>query len=301
MQFEAGAVRPIGSIEEGWNLIKSDYWLFFGMSVILILIAIVLSLSFDFVVTGISAFISAGLGLTIQNTGEAGRISATVIPQLISMILSIFTGLVEATLSGIFSCGIYTALIRKANGEYPEFSDLFAGFQYFQQCLIFSIILNLIYFAIGLIVLVIGAIFGVSAFSAGLFSGGNHIDPRIFGAIAGVIVIIAFVYIIFALIIGICTTFVYPLIVERKLSAFPALGLSAKAGLNNFFGLFGMFIMQGLMVLAGLALCGIGILFVIPILSASTFAAYQSVFGRNREPGQYMPPPPPIFGYQQNF
>src|SRR4051794_2927320 len=37
-EFTAQAVRPMECIKAGWDLIKNDYWLFFGISLVAILI-----------------------------------------------------------------------------------------------------------------------------------------------------------------------------------------------------------------------------------------------------------------------
>lgn len=296
MDFQSGAVRPVGSVEEGWALIKSDYWLFFAMTLVLALIIIAVSLALSFIVGIISGVISAGMGIATQNANDVGKASAAILPQLISQVLSIFTGLITATLSGILTCGIYTALSRKANGGTPQFGDLFEGFQYFQQCLIVSLIVTLINFALNVVLLIIGVAFGVSAFGAGLLTRNGKFDPSALAPIIGVVFIMLLIYIVIAFIIAVCTFFTYPLITERKLSAFEALKLSVRAGMSNFFGIIGLFIINSFIALGGLLVCGIGVFFVIPIISASVFAAYLSVFGRTPSVGQQRPPTPDSFG-----
>jgi hypothetical protein len=56
-----------------------------------------------------------------------------------------------------------------------------------------------------------------------------------------------------------------------------------------------------LMAFVGLLACLIGVLFVAPILVASLYAAFQSVFGRVGGQQNYNPPPPPNFGQQPNY
>ncbi|MEP6925239.1 MAG: hypothetical protein ABI954_12300 [Pyrinomonadaceae bacterium] len=297
MDFQSGGIRPIGNVEEGWGLIKSDYWLFFAMTLVSALIVLAVFFVLSFVFGAISSLISVGLGVATQNANDIGKVSASVAPQLISQVLSIFTGLITATLSGLLTCGIYTALSRKANGGIPQFSDLFEGFKYFQQCLIFSLIITLIHFVINVVFILIGVALGVSAFGAGLLTTRNgKFDPSVLAPIIGVVVVMALIYIVIFSVIGVCTFFTYPLIAERKLSAIGALKESAKAGISNFFSLIGLFIIQFFIALGGALLCGIGILFVLPILSATIFAAYLSVFGRTPQVGQQMPPTPDSFG-----
>jgi uncharacterized membrane protein len=72
--------------------------------------------------------------------------------------------------------------------------------------------------------------------------------------------------------------FVYPLIVDRKLSGGEALRLSIRAGRANFMGLFGLVLLIGLLGLVGLLACYVGAIFVMPISFAAIVVAYQRVF-----------------------
>src|SRR5215471_20234406 len=38
-QFNTGVIKPVECIKEGWALIKNEYWLFFGISIVGILIS----------------------------------------------------------------------------------------------------------------------------------------------------------------------------------------------------------------------------------------------------------------------
>ena len=296
MDYQTGSVKPIGNVEEGWGLIKNDYWLFFAMTLVLTLIVFGVALVLGAIVGAISGVISAGIGVATQNANDVGKASAALAPQLITQFLSIFTGFITATLSGILTCGIYTALSRKANGGAAQFSDLFEGFKYFKQCLIVSVILTLIRFALNVVFILVGVVFGVSAFGAGLLTRNGKFDPNVLAPILGILLVMGFIYLVIFSVIGICTFFTYPLIAERKVSAFEALRLSIKAGMSNFFNIIGLFFIQFFIAIGGALLCGIGIFFVIPILSASIFAAYLSVFGRTPVVGQQMPPTPDSFG-----
>ncbi|HEX8195129.1 MAG TPA: hypothetical protein VF571_02850 [Pyrinomonadaceae bacterium] len=102
-------------------------------------------------------------------------------------------------------------------------------------------------------------------------------------------------YLIFLLIFAVLTSFVYQLIAVRNFSAMEAIMQSVRAGLKNFFDLVGLFIIRFFIALGGALLCGVGILFVLPILAAANFAAYLRVFGRTTDFGAQHAPPP-IFG-----
>ncbi len=51
MDYQTGSVKPIGSIQEGWDLIKNDYWLFFAMVLVFGSLSLGLAFGLNFVVT----------------------------------------------------------------------------------------------------------------------------------------------------------------------------------------------------------------------------------------------------------
>lgn len=301
MEFQSGAVRPIGSIEDGWGIIKNDYWTFFFMTTVAIIILVVGSMVLGFVNNLITLGISSALGMAAANAGDAGKVSAAIIPNLISMFISIFTNIIVATASGALFCGIYQALSNKVSGGVADFNDLFSGFQKLRQCLIVAVVLAAVQFIVSSVTLLGGAAVGVSAFSMGMLMKDGKLNPAIFGALFVVILVFVIFTIIVNLFISALTTFVYPLISERNLSGGEALMLSIKSGFANIGGLILLMILLFLMSLVGVFACCVGVLFVAPIISAALFAAYQSVFGRTQSSYQHTPPPPPNFGNQPGY
>jgi hypothetical protein len=302
MEYQSGAVRPVESISEGWNIIKDSYWIFFGMTLVAIIILFVVAMILGLINNAITLGISALFGLATQNSGDVGKVSAAIAPQLISMFISIFTNIIVVTLSGALFCGIYSALSRKANSGVADFGDLFSGFQKIVPCLIVAAVLAIVQFAIGIVTLLAGAAVGVSAVGMGsLVTRDGQLNPTIFGGFLLVFLVLGIFYIVVNLIISALTAFVYPLIAERDLSGGQALMLSAKSGLSNIGGLILLFLLLGLMGLGGALLCLVGIFFVMPIMSASLFAAFQNVFGKPGNSYQYTPPPPPAFGNQPGY
>ena len=301
MEYQSGAVGPVDSIQEGWNIIKDDYWTFFGMTLVAIIItiiaAMILGLINNLVVAGISTAFSAGM----RSTGDAGNLSAALIPQLISMIISFFTGIIVGTLSGVLFCGIYTALANKVTRGTADFGDLFSGFPKILSCLIVATVLSVVQFAISAVTLLIGGALGVSVLGAGMLTKDGQFNPAVFSGIFAGVLLIIIVNVVVNLLVSVLTTFAYPLIAERNLSGGSALMLSAKAAFANIGGIILLMILLALIALGGALACLVGILFVAPIMSAAIFAAYQSVFGRNSGFSQSTPPPPPIFNNQPGY
>jgi hypothetical protein len=301
MEFQSGAVRPIGSIEQGWNIIKTNYWTFFLMTLVAIIILFAAAMFLGLINNAITFGISAALGVATQGSGDAGRISAAILPEIISMFISIFTNIIVLTISGALFCGIYTALSRQASSGTAEFGDLFAGFQKIQPCLIVAVVMSVVQFAISLVLVLGGAAAGVSALGLGMLTRDGQFNPAVFGGLFLVILVFAGIYIVISLIISALTAFVYPLIGVRDLSGGQALMLSIKSGFANIGGLILLLIVLGFMGLGGFLACCIGFFFVAPILSAALFAAFQNVFGRTNNFYQNTPPPPPIFNNQPGY
>lgn len=301
MEFQSGAVRPVGNIQDGWAIIKDDYWTFFGMTlvagVIVIIVAIILGTINNLITFGISA----ALGMATNNGGDTAKISASIVPQLISMVISLFTNIIVGALSGVLFCGIYKALSNKIDSGAANFGDLFGGFQKFSSCLIVATVVALVQFVLSLAMLLGGAALGVSVIGSGMITRDGQLNPALFGGLFLVALAFGLIYLIINLIIGALTTFAYPLIGDRDLPGGQALTLSIKAGFANLGGLILMSILLGLMLFGGALLCLVGILFVAPIFSAAIFSAYQSVFGRAAGSFQQVPPPPPTFNNQPGY
>ncbi len=300
MEIQSGAVSPIGSIQQGWEIIKDDYWTFFAICLVFIVIVIAVALALGLVNNVITLGITAAIGGFSGDTGTAAT-AVQVVPTLISLVISIFTNLIVSVVTTMLLCGVMNTLSKKTITGAFNFGDMFSGLQQFTPCVVVSVVLTLIQFVIGLGSLLITIVFGVSLSAKALIKDGK-IDPAIFSSLIGIFLVVMIIAIVVSLLIAVCTTFVYPLIGERNLSGLEALSMSFRGGLSNIFGLLGLLILQFLMVFGGALLCLVGMLFVIPIIYASTFAAYRSVFG-GPQPNQTFnqPPPPPIFNNQPSY
>jgi hypothetical protein len=93
--------------------------------------------------------------------------------------------------------------------------------------------------------------------------------------------VVTFLLVLLAMImaVGLVFAFVYPLIVDRHLSAVQAIVLSARAALGNLGGLLGMCVLNLLLGLAGSCCCYVGWFLVLPISFGATMVAYEQVFG----------------------
>ncbi len=184
-----------------------------------------------------------------------------------------------APLNAPILCGIYLCLLARINNQPFDTGTLFKGFQYFGQSFIASLFVSVPMFVLSLVFQ-----FGVGGFQVVLQNlkidkdtPPEQIFPLLvgfFGYIFGGVLLLALV----GMALNALMIFVYPLIVERNLSGLEAVKLGFRAVLGNFFGVFGLTILEILLILAGLMLFYIGALFIMPVIFAARVVAYRQVF-----------------------
>jgi hypothetical protein len=196
-------------------------------------------------------------------------------------------------LTGPMMCGLYMAFFNIRRGRPIEFGTVFKGFDYFGPSLVATML-----HVLPILAIVIPAyfLFYVGMFVSIAAQGGDEPNPAAFMGVMGFFILFWIAMMIVIIFISIGFTFAYPLIVDRKLSGLDAVKLSFKAALANFWRLLGMSILTGLLALAGLVLCYVGIFLVFPIIYGSIAIAYERVFGLSEDDvAMNLPPPPPSF------
>ena len=198
-------------------------------------------------------------------------------------------------LMGPMMCGINLAFFKQRRGQPVEFGDLFKGFDYFGPSLIASLLYIVPIMAVVIpayIIFYLGMILSMAAQTA-------SDEPNPLAGLGVLLMFMIFIVVILVVIVLISVgfTFSYALIVERKLQGFDAVKLSFRAAMANFWRLFLMMILTGLLGFAGVLLCYVGVFLVLPISYAAVDVAYEQVFGLHdpNEPPSNLPPPPPVF------
>jgi len=124
---------------------------------------------------------------------------------------------------------------------------------------------------------------------------GNEPNPAAFFGVFGLFVIFWIVMFIVIIFISVGFTFAYPLIVDRKLQGLDAVKWSFRGAMGNFWRLLLLMFVTGLLSLAGMLLCYVGMFLAFPIAYASIAVAYEQVFGLSSAIESDLPPPPPSF------
>lgn len=225
--FRTGAVRPVECIRAGWDLVKDNYWLFLGITLV-------------------------------------GNLIGAAAP--------------FGILAGPMMCGIYYCLFRKARGQPVKFEMLFKGFDSFVQSLIATLIMMvpILMVMIPGYVVVFGVLFATMPMTPPP-GGGPPPKPDMTAFLATYFAFLALLLAVAAIVSVLCY-FVYPLIVDRKLSGVEAIKTSVRASLENLGGLIGLVVLNFLMTLVGALACYVGAFFVLPIHFAAVAVAYRQVF-----------------------
>lgn len=194
-------------------------------------------------------------------------------------------------LYGPMLCGISYCLLRLKQGETFEFVDLFKGFDHFGPGFFVGLAQMLPAMLVAIPLYLIAILANV-VWATQNSSGADYGDFRglfvvgFAGAWLLVIMVSALTHLLFA--------FSFCLIVEWKVTAKEALKLSAQAVRANLSGAIGLFLLTGLVMLAGALLCGVGVYLAVPVSHAAWTIAYRKVF----PPYPHhldIPPDPPVW------
>jgi uncharacterized membrane protein len=235
--FNTGVIKPVECMKEGWELIKNDYWLFFAITIVGLLIG----------------------------------------------------GAVPIVLIGPMLCGVYYCFLKKRDGVTPEFGDVFKGFDYFLPALIATLIMAGIFFVAAFIFIVIPYLLLVLT----LVGSRGKPSPVFTFIFIAFFCLMMFIFAIFAACVHALIVFTHLLIIDRGLSAWEAIKLSAKASWANLGGVVGFIVVQFLLSLAGMLALIVGAYLVLPIIYAGTTVMYRKIFPPlERTPNMTVPPSP---------
>jgi hypothetical protein len=114
------------------------------------------------------------------------------------------------------------------------------------------------------------------------FSGFSYFAQlALLGLVSGILTLIGYAFcIIPGLYLNVAWVFAMPLIVDRKMGFWDAMELSRKMVSKHWFIVFALLLVNGLLAMAGLIACCIGIFVTAPIAVAALLYAYEDIFGR---------------------
>jgi uncharacterized membrane protein len=180
---------------------------------------------------------------------------------------------------GPMVCGIYACLLGRMRGEEVSFRTLFGGFEHFVQSFVATLIQIVPIMAMMVPVNLVLALVFLKRIMARL----PEPYPRmaeLLGPSEMALVVVAATLVIFLLSVFFGTFFMfsYPLIVDRRLSGWASVKLSAKASRENFAGAALLMAMTTILSVVASLFCYVGGLLVTPVTLAAWAVAYRNVF-----------------------
>ena len=189
-------------------------------------------------------------------------------------------------LIGAMICGIMYCYLRRIDGYAVRFEDLWKGFSFFWPSLPVAILIvaPILIWSFVLIFTIYLPI--VMAAAMGDRLSGDELMATMGGALL-LDIFIAILMICFHTLLMFC----FPLVVDRGLSGFAPVPLSARAVWKNLGGVCGLIGVNFVLVLLGEIACGIGLYLVMPLIMATNLVAYRKVFPALATPNLNPPPP----------
>jgi uncharacterized membrane protein len=226
-------------IDKSWNIVKENLGLFFGFTLVFFLITFGLS----------------------------------VIP--------VVGSLVQAIIQPALTIGFVAAAHKAIQQEKPTFSDCFSGFSQFGNLFLVNLLLGLAV-ALCFLPFIIGLIITVGSQLGDLIPPSGD-DPEetldrvaeFFGAPMILLPLVA--GIVLALIVSTLFAFANQYVFFYQMSATEAMQTSLNVVKRNLGGMVGFMIVSGLVAASGALLCGIGLLFTVPISMVSLYVAFASI------------------------
>jgi hypothetical protein len=217
---------------------------------------------------------------------ESLRAGLTLVKDRYWLLIGIVTtGLLVGSLAplGVFMgpmvCGIYACLFARMRGEEASFRMLFGGFQHFVQSFVATLIQIVPIMAMMVPVNLLLALVFIKRIFAQLPEPYPQMAAMI-GAWEMTLIVAAATVLIFLLSVFFGTFFMfsYPLIVDRGLSGWASVKLSARASRENFAGAAALMATTTILSVVASLFCYVGGFMVTPVTLAAWAVAYRNVF-----------------------
>ncbi len=129
-----------------------------------------------------------------------------------------------------------------------------------------------------------------------VYPGDDGVPPEVLIQMVTYLAALVLLYVICFLITGVIFAFAYQLVVDKQLTGWEAIKLSARAARENFGGVMGLLLLELALSTFGIMMCCFGLVLVMPLTKASWAIAYSHVFLPTPPPAPSpQPPPPPTF------
>jgi hypothetical protein len=190
-------------------------------------------------------------------------------------------------LLGSMMCGIYLCYLQAIDTGKVEFEMLFKNFK---QYILPSLPI------VALIIVPMLIVFGVIYFPliAATIMGSKLSESELMTILFSSMAI-DFVIMVIMVCLHTLLMFAFPLLVDRNLSGWQAVKLSAKSVWKNLGGVTGLWAVMFVVNIIGMLAFCVGVYLTIPIILATQIVAYRKVFPKEGQTGFNLPPQPDAF------
>jgi hypothetical protein len=184
-------------------------------------------------------------------------------------IVGILVSLASIIIYGPLMGGLYYFLLRNIRGQHVEIGDIFAGFRLeFAQLLLAYVVVA--------VLTGVAALPGTAIMAVPIFMMVRHhaveMGPLLVAMLGFIIAIIPAIY------LSISWIFSLPLIIDRRMEFWPAMGASRRMVGKHWWMVFCLMVVCGIINLVGFLACCVGVFVSLPIVFGAMMYAYESIF-----------------------
>jgi uncharacterized membrane protein len=184
-----------------------------------------------------------------------------------------FVGLVfslaSLILTGPLLGGLYYFMLKNIRRQPAEIGDIFAGFRLaFGQLLLG--------YLVAAILTCLAALPGAAIMAFPIFLMVRHhvaeAGPILLAVLGFIVAMVPAIY------LNVSWVFSLPLIIDKQMEFWPAMGASRKMVGKHWWLVFGLLVVCGLLYIVGFLACCVGLLFTMPIVLGAIMYAYECIF-----------------------
>jgi hypothetical protein len=253
-----------GCVSRGWNLCKNN----FGTLIVSFWVAML---------------------IVIVAGGVLGFMLTTLIPKTLMasvpfrMFYNIVIQVVLALVNGPLFGGVFYIFLQTLRGRPAGIGDVFIGFQRaFSQLFLGNFVVA---FLVGLCFVPLNIMEAarieplIERLQHASPSDIQNVMPDLWSALFGMLPVLG-LCMIPMIYLTVNWQFVLPLIIDKPMDFWPAMKASWKMVHKHWFLVFGLTVVVGLINVAGVCACCIGVLFTMPMTTAAMMYAYETIFSR---------------------
>ncbi|HOX57703.1 MAG TPA: GYF domain-containing protein [Candidatus Paceibacterota bacterium] len=203
-------------------------------------------------------------GVAVYLLIQCGMSMVAQIP-IVGILVSVGSLIITGPLTG----GVYYFLLKVIRGQGAEIGDVFAGFRLaFANLLLGYIVVTL------LTCLAMLPGIAIMAFPIAMMAQNNaaEVGPVLLALVGFIVVLIPAVY------LAASWMFSLPLIIDKQMDFWPAMGASRRMVGKHWWLVVGLAVVCGLINCAGFLACCVGIFVTLPLTFSAMMYAYESIF-----------------------